>query len=78
MHGGKETREDGGGGEKENKVEGGKSIQTKDSGGLVPCVQSLANIKRRVEHFTPCDLQKIDAHTETSIVVCHGSLWVSM
>ena len=29
MHGGKETREEGGGGEKENKVEGGKS---KDKG----------------------------------------------
>ena len=52
--------------EKENKIEGGKGIdkglREADTSRYplhIPRVQSLANIERRVEHFTSRDLRKI-------------------
>ena len=55
-----------GGRRKENKIEGGKGkdkgLREADTSRYslhIPCVQSLANIERRVEHFTSRDLQKM-------------------
>ena len=48
-------------GRKENKIEvgQGKRLHTSRYVLYIPCVQSLANIERRVEHFTSRHLQKI-------------------